>query len=195
MMVLFISAIATFRVTKNEFNDKIKLDITLEQMIESEKKINNFFKVNNINSNISVDRIADILNVKQGGVEQGIHGQACLKEDTYTGEKFVMFKNGLSESEKIFAFAHEIAHILNGDGIPVMRPNGRNKSQVEQLADYTAAALLMPSDSVFDFLTRNDYKGASAKKRMILVRQLCKKYKMTEMVVLRRIKEVYALKG
>lgn len=76
-----------------------------------------------------------------------------------------------------------------------MRPIGYNKPQVEQLADYIAAALLLPLDSVFDFLMENNYKELSARKKVLLVHQLCKRYEVTKMIVLRRIKEVFAIKG
>ena len=195
IIVVFISSSVTFKIAKEEFNDKIKLDVSLAQMKESEQKINLFVSENKIEDNFSINRIAEILKVKQGGVEKGIDNQAYLKEDNTTGEKIVVFKEGLSESEKNFVFAHEIAHLLNVDSIPVTRPIGRNKAQIEQLADYTAAALLMPVDSVFNFLKDNSYLESSARKRMVLVRQLCKSYRVTEMIVLRRIKEVYALRN
>jgi len=193
--VTLISSSITFKVAKEEFNDKIKLDVSLPQMKESEQKINLFISENKIEDNFSIGRIAEILKVKQGGIEKGIDSQAYLKEDNTTGEKVVVFKEGLSESERNFVYAHEIAHILNGDSIPVTRPIGRNKAQIEQLADYTAAALLMPIDSVFNFLRDNNYLDSSARKKVMLVRQLCRDYKVTEMIVLRRIKEVYALKN
>lgn len=194
ILVASVSAIATSKVTKKDFYDKIKLDIALEEMVESEKKINLFLNENNIEPGVSIKKIAEILNVKEGGIDQEIRSQACLKENCYTGEKVVVFKEELPEIEKNFVFAHEIAHILNGDSIPVTRPAGRNKSQIEQLADYTAAALLMPVDHVFDFLQEKNYMQVSAKKRMVYVRELCKEYRVNEMIVLRRIKEVYALK-
>ena len=197
IIVLIISAITTFKITKKEFYDKIKLDIELEKMEELEEKISCFIIDNNIKVETSVERIAKIaqtLNVKQGGIECGIQCQAYLKKDDNTGENLVMFKEEYPEKVKNFLFAHEIGHILNGDSIPVTRPDGHNKSQEEQLADYTAAALLMPIESVFDFLTKNNYNESSSKKRRKLVRQLCKDYKVTEIIVLRRIKEIYTLK-
>lgn len=193
--ILFVSILATFKVTKKDFSDKIKLDVAVEQMRESENTIRLFLNRNAVEAGESIDKIAKILNIRQGGVEQGIQGQACLREDNLTGEKIVTFKEGLSEIEKKFIYAHEIAHILNGDTIPAMRPIGYNKPQVEQLADYTAAALLLPLDSVFDFLMENNYKESSARKKVLLVHQLCKRYEVTEMIVLRRIKEVFAIKS
>lgn len=194
IIVVSVSSVTTIKITKKDYYDKVKLDIELEQMIESERKIDLFLHENDIRPGVSIKRIAEILNVKEGGVDHEILSQACLKENCFTGEKVVVFKEELSEQDKNFVFAHEIAHILNGDSIPVTRPVGRNKSQTEQLADYTAAALLMPIDHVFDFLQKNHYMEASAKKRMAFVRQLCKDYMVNEMIVLRRIKEIYAIK-
>ena len=75
-------------------------DVALEQMIESEHKINLFFKKNNIEAGTSIERVAEILNIKQGGTEQGIRSQAYLKEDSNTEKKIVVFKEGLTENEK-----------------------------------------------------------------------------------------------
>lgn len=192
--VLFVASILSFKVFQEDFKDQIKLDVSLEQMKQSESRIKSFLEENNIEAGTSIGRIAEILKIRQGGTEQGIYNQAYLKEDSITGERIVVFKSGLSEREKNFVFAHEIAHILNGDTIPVTRPVGRNKSQMEQIADYMAAALIMPIDDVFAFLVKNNYRKSSTRKRMALVRLLCKDYKVTELIALRRIKEVYALK-
>lgn len=194
VIVSFVSAIVTSKITKKEFYDKVKLDIEIEQMMKSEKRIKEFFEENSLRQGVAIENIADVLNVKQGGTEQGICSQAYLKNNDKTGEKIVVFKEGLSKEEKNFVFAHEIAHIINGDDIPVSRPVGRNKLPIEQYADYTAAALLMPLERVYDFLTENNYMASSPRKRMILVHQLCRDYGVTEMIVLRRIKEVYTLK-
>lgn len=188
----FISIVLTRRIIKNELSEKIKLDISSDQMMESEERIKQFFKEHNINTDTSISKIANILKVEKGGVEKELEEQANLKEEN--GKKIVVFKGGLTEQEKQFVFAHEIAHLINGDEVPVTRPSGRNKSQTEQLADYTAAALLMPLENVYSFLETNNYIGASTKKRTIMVKHLCKKYGVTEVIALRRVKEVYVLK-
>ena len=99
-----------------------------------------------------------------------------------------------SNEEKRFVFVHEIAHLVNGDAIPVTRPDGFNKSKVEQLADYTAAALLMPLEPVYNYLIEHSYKQSLPQKRVVIIHELCKMYDVTEVVALRRVKEVYALK-
>ena len=194
VIVSIVSFKMTYKVRKKELYEKIKMDVTKEQMMDSEKRINQFLETNNLQKGASIVKIAEILNVEQGGVEVGLQNQACLKECAYNGKKVVTFKAGLSEQEKRFVFAHEIAHLLNGDTVPVTRPNGRNKAQVEQLADYTAAALLMPLDEVYDYLIESNYMDSSARKRIVIIHGLCKTYNVTEVIALRRVKEVYVLK-
>ena len=84
--------------------------------------------------------------------------------------------------------------MINGDSAPLTRPLGRNKPMIEQLADYTAAALLMPLDEVYDYLEKNGYQKATKRRKIELVCKLCKTYEVTEMIAVRRIKEVYAIK-
>lgn len=189
-----VSILATIYVKKSEFM-KIKLDVTKEQMLNSEQRIETFLNDNNIKDNQSIAEIAKILNVEQGGTKQDLQEQAHLEEIDGTDKKTVIFKTGLSEKEKLFAFAHELAHLLNGDSIPATRPSGGNKSQIEQLADYTAAALLMPIEEVNNYLIMNNYRKVSARKQATIVHKLCKKYNVTEVIALRRIKEIQVLKG
>lgn len=104
-----------------------------------------------------------------------------------------MFKPGLSDIEKEFAFAHEIAHIINNDAIPASRPDAHNKDFIEQRADYTAAAILMPINEVSTFLKEKKYDSLSRKGRMAIVKDLCEKYNVTEVNALRRIREIQKL--
>lgn len=197
VIFVFVSIVSfkmNYGIKRTELYEKIKMDVTRTQMLESEKRIEQFFVNNNLQKGASIIKIAEILNVEQGGVETGLQEQACLKKCAYNGKKIVTFKEGLSEQEKRFIFAHEIAHLLNGDTVPVTRPNGRNKALIEQLADYTAAALLMPLEEVYDYLVKKDYKDSSSRKRTAIVHGLCKMYNVTEVIALRRINEVYILK-
>lgn len=194
ILVSVFSIISTFMIKKREFQKKIKLDVTREQMLKSEQRINDFLIDHNIKAEEAVSEIARILNVEEGGNESSLESQAYLKESDATGKKIVVFKDGLSEKEKRFVFAHEIAHLLNGDRVPVTRPNGCNKSEIEQLADYTAAALLMPLEEVYNYLLEKEYAKVSARKRVAIVHDLCKEYNVTEMIALRRVKEIYVLK-
>ena len=76
---------------------------------------------------------------------------------------------------------------------PLTRPLGKNKPKIEQLADYTAAALLMPLNQIYQYLELNNYQSASKGKKKKLVRELCEVYEVSEIIAVRRIKEVYAI--
>ena len=60
-------------------------------------------------------------------------------------------------------------------------------------ADYTAVALLMPLNQVYQYLELNNYQSASKGKKKKLVRELCEVYEVSEIIAIRRIKEVYAI--
>lgn len=191
-IVMIVSAVITFKITKKGLCEKVKLDITPEDMKKLEDRINNFLKENNLGTDQSIFEVAKVLKVEQGGVEPGLKDQGYLKE-CKNQKKVVVFKENLTEKERNFVFAHEIAHLINGDKIPVTRPVGRHKSKVEQLADYTAAALLMPRDTIYAYLENSKYRQASIKKRAAILKELCKQYNVTELIALRRIEEVYVL--
>lgn len=194
-LISLVSASCMFVATTKELNEKVKLDVTYEQMLSIEKKIREFYKEHNILAIDSISEVAHVFNVEQGGVEPGLIPQGSLKEMEDSDKKIVVFKEGLSETEKRFVFAHEIAHLLQGDSIPVSRPEGRNKAKNEQLADYTAAAMLMPIELVYKKLVEENYKESSTRKRTAVVRKMCEEYDVTEVIALRRIKEVYAIKS
>lgn len=194
IFVSIFSILTTRSFIKKDYQEKLKSDITSSQMRESERKIKQFFTENNIQVGEPISKIAEILNVEQGGIEIGLQGQAHLSEPNNQGKMIVTFKDGLSKEEKLFVFAHECAHLINHDAVPNARPTGRNKPLVEQIADYTAAALLMPLDAVYEYLTHNNYINLSPRKRIVIIRKLCKEYGVTEIIALRRVKEVYELK-
>lgn len=190
-----VSAIITYKVKMDEYKRVIKLDISIEKMCETEARIEQFFKDNNLEKGTEILEVAKVLKVEKGSTEEGLKEQALLKENGANGNKVVVFKADLSEKERSFAFAHEVAHLINGDGIPATRPSGRYKSEIEQLADYTAAALLMPLDAVYNSLEKKNYSKISAKKKTKIIHELCKEYSVSEVIAVRRIKEVYALKS
>ncbi|HBA49326.1 MAG TPA: hypothetical protein DCZ91_16340 [Lachnospiraceae bacterium] len=107
----------------------------------------------------------------------------------------VTFRKGLSKQERTFAFAHECGHIINEDDAPIDRPDGKHKSETEQTADYVAAALLMPIDDVYAYLIENRYQDTTPQKRVRLMKALCKRYGVSEVIALRRIREVSVLKS
>lgn len=195
ILTIIISGFFSYKIMSNEIRQQVKLDVTIDQMKKSEKNIKEFLRKNNLDSNVPIEIIAGILNITKGGTDYNLHEQAVLKEIGNTNAKIVLFKPGLSDIEERFIFAHEIAHVLNGDLIPATRPEGHNKSQSEQLADYTAAALLMPLDTVYQFLTENNFRSIGRRKRISIIKKLCKIYRVSELIALRRTKEVYTLKA
>ena len=83
--------------------------------------------------------------------------------------------------------------MINGDPVPQTRPDRKDKDIIEQKADYLAAAMIMPRERVRKFLVEHDYENVSASKKMKLIDQMCKDYNVTDVVVMRRIREVTEL--
>lgn len=188
------SFIFTYLVLKKEYGQTVKLDITVDQMQMLENRLSDFLRDNQLEKSASIDEIADVLKVTVGGEDSGLSSQADLSDPDELGSRKVTFKKGLTLEKRNFAYAHECAHLINGDVAPYTRPEGHNKALVEQLADYTAAAILMPEDEIYAYLENNAYKDLPPQKRVIIIRSLCRRYKVSEIIVLRRVKEVYKLK-
>lgn len=187
------SLFPSYKKLKQEYKDSIKLDISVEQMIESEKKISAFYTVHKLKPGTSIKEVARILNVSKGNHSKGIEDQARIDE-TENGKKHVTFKEGFTEAQNNFNFAHECAHLINGDPIPATRPDEKNKPLKEQLADYTAAALLMPIEEVHTFLLTKNFNRATRNQKIRMVNALCRKYNVSEIIAMRRIMEVYTIK-
>lgn len=191
--VYLISAIVFRKVTLEDMLSSVKLDINLQQMIESEQRITDFLKKNDLNYGSSIWDIAKILKVEQGKEDSTLKEQANISEPDQNGISTVNFQESLSFEEKKFYFAHECAHIINGDPLPNKRPEGRNKSIEDQLADYTAAAILMPRAEIRFYLKENNYESVSTRRRVGIIKQMCRKYEVTPILALRRIKEIQEL--
>lgn len=183
----------TYKLKEKEYESLLKMDIGLEEMVKVERKLDDFVKKNNLSYSSTLEDFSKILNIEAGNTEEGLTAQAYIEKDNESGKKIVMFKPGLSDIEKEFAFAHEIAHIINNDAIPASRPDAHNKDFIEQRADYTAAAILMPINEVSTFLKEKKYDSLSRKGRMAIVKDLCEKYNVTEVNALRRIREIQKL--
>lgn len=194
-IISVVSFILTPHILKKDCLEQVKIDISMRQMKKAEERIAHFLNDNNLPIGSSVYEIAKVLHIVDGGISNGISGRARLCLPDKNGNMTVQFKRGLSKEEYKFDFAHECAHQINGDAPPNTRPGGRNKPKVEQIADYTAAALLMPLAQVYDYLVENDYSNADKDKRYSLIRGLCKKYEVSEIIALRRVKEVNELKN
>ena len=190
-----ISLIVSRHIIKNEFSPSaIKIDISIEKMTDLENEISSFFATNNIIPGASIQIIAEKLSIEKGDVIKGQEDQAYLNKPNGSGKMVVTFTDGLTQEEMTFAFAHECAHQLNHDEVPIGRPVGRGKPEIEQFADYTAAALLMPIDDVYSRLIESNYKGISTRKKAAFIKKLCKVYHVSEIIVIRRIREVYSVK-
>jgi len=194
VLVSIISFFYHSKKYKLEFLTAIKPDITNIQMQECEDRISAFFAEKRITPGTQISEIGQALNIREGEIGAQILGQAHLSCPDKNGAMVVTFRKGLSKQERQFAFAHECGHIINEDKLPIDRPEGRHKPQIEQAADYVAAALLMPINDVYSYLTEHNYRGVSRKERAVLTKELCKIYSVDSIIVLRRIKEIYALK-
>lgn len=174
---------------------RIDLEITdmnrIEQSIKSNSAIPKREKSESTQDYIW--SIARNLKMQNGGTanisEQALSDK--IDNDVYQ----VTFQKGLGKEEYVFALAHECGHILNGDSFPNTRPDANNKSMKEQLADYAGAALLLPKDDIENFLEINKYEVANDRKKISLVKDLCKIYEVSAIAVLRRIKEIQLMKA
>lgn len=190
-IISFLLMLSSF---KKENSKKIRLDIELKNMQKIENDLAQFYAENNITTTLNIQEIATILKVHDGGETSEIDEQAKLSEPDENGNMYVTFKKGLNQHEKLFSFAHECAHIINKDPLPGTRPEGFNKPYIEQLADYTAAAILLPLEDVYKVLLDKQYTELSTNQKLKVVRFICKRYRVSEIIALRRIEEVYKLK-
>jgi len=194
VITFIVSFIYNHQRVKYELALSIKHDITDEHMRILERKVARFLQNNNIDAGTKIEYIADILNIEEGEIGERFAAQAHLNPPDENGRMIVTFRKGLTATERRFALAHECGHIINNDPLPIDRPYGDNKDLREQAADYIAAALLMPIEDVYNFLTDNDYLNLSSKNKIKLCQKLCKKYNVDNIIVLRRVREVYYLK-
>ena len=175
--------------------DKIRTDISVDKMKELECNVSAFLRSHDLYPGTSIDLIAEKLNIVKGHVVNYQKDQAFLSEMNPNGKMVVTFTNGLTPEEKNFAFAHECAHLVNNDEAPIARPTGHGKPEIEQYADYTAAALLMPIEDVYFALSYAHYTDATAYAKTKLIKKLSRKYHVSYIDVIRRINEVYAIKA
>jgi len=194
-LTLVYSLVFVRKAIKEEVSCALKQDISVEQMRIAEERVACFYTEHGIQPGADISDIGMALKVCEGWTTKDISKQAHLNDANKEGIMFVTFKEGLSAKNRKFVFAHECGHIINGDMVPVDRPDGRNKEEAEQLADYVAAALLMPLESVYAYLEDNDYQTASPGKRIKLAQKLSKLYGVDDILALRRVKEVWQIKN
>lgn len=202
LIIMFVICIVTFIISflvnqrrlKEELTVAVKQDISIIQMKNAEEKVSYFLSKNGIHPGESISIIGRALNVYEGDEDDRISSQAHLSSPDENGAMVVTFRKGLSKQERTFAFAHECGHIINEDDAPIDRPDGKHKSETEQTADYVAAALLMPLDDIYAYLIENKYQDTTPQNRVRLTKVLCKRYGVSKVIALRRIREVYVLK-
>ncbi len=194
LLALFIAIFVTNPKLKRSYIKEATPDISEEEMQQLEDKLALFFKENNLNPTASILDVARALNVVDGGSVDNIPVRARIYESDLTGNATVVHSKQIPNNERLFDFAHELGHKINEDPLPADRPHGYNKPRQDQLADYTGAALLMPLEQVYDFLVKNKYNSASTYKRITIIKKLSKKYKVNEMITVRRVNEVRLLK-
>lgn len=61
--------------------------------------------------------------------------------------------------------------------------------------NYMAGALLLPLESVYEFLEEKQFRTAAPKERIRIVEALCKTYNVDRVLAFRRIHEVYTIKN
>lgn len=197
--IAFIATIITTtiyynRCEKPKRKDKLRQDITTEQMIESEKRLQSFLNSHNLEQNASLAKIAKSLNVvSQNTREKLYNNQANISEPDENGVRTVVFDTSLNEEEIRFAFAHECSHLINGDSTPAMRPSASNKPSCEQLADYMAAAILLPLNEMSKALNESNFTHLNNRKKLSFIRKICAQYQVNDIVAIRRISEVLHL--
>lgn len=192
---VIISGFTSYYYFKKEYEKHLSVDISLEQMLLLEERIAQFLSQHNMKPGESIQNIADALNIVEGGTQNKIDTRARLNEPNEYGKMVVDFRTDLSKKERLFDFAHECGHRINQDPVPVTRPEGYNKPKSEQLADYVGAALLLPLDNIYSYLQEHRYIESSRHKKRILVKKICKQYSVSKMIALRRINEIYVIKG
>lgn len=198
MLCVCIAAIAyspiSYRRIKREYDNRLTLDITITQMIELEGRLCSFLREKQLQPGAELRTIAQALGIVEDGESCQMPNRATLGKPKDDGTLPVSFRADLSAMERRFDFAHECAHRINHDPVPATRPDGYNKPESEQLADYMAAAILMPLDAVYQFLISQQYLTVSTRKKTRIIRMLCNQYHVSEIIALRRVREVFAVK-
>lgn len=197
MVIIFslIVAACILGYLVTDYKDRIKTDISAEEMLQLEKELAVFLNENNLRENSSIWDIAKVLNVRVEQDSLDTKERAKVTGPDENGYMHVSHSFRVPKNERLFDLAHECGHIIKGDQIPAGRPAGYDKPQEEQLADYLAAAMLMPRNEVGQYLQENNYLHSDSKKRVAVIKGLCKRYGVSEIIALRRVKEVYILQN
>lgn len=194
----FVAAIlfATINYRKSyneEFRKQIGVDIDLNEMRRIEDLVSSTKKEYNLDDNTELYSFAEAIHVKEGKVLEDLNTRARINPKTSDGFMHVDFSANLSPVDHRFALAHECGHVLNKHPIPNTQQSGHGKPEIEQIADYTAAAILMPRNKVIKFLNDVHYNDMDLKQKKRTISQMCKMFEVSEISAIKRIKEVKSL--
>ena len=178
-----------------ELKRQMEIDISVKEMEKAELKIAYLKKENGLPDDVGINMISSVLNVVDCGEDINLKDRAYILKPTNSSRIEVYHKTNIADSDKLFDFAHECGHLINGDKIPTTRPNGQNKEEMELLADYTGVAVLLPYTDIKRTLEKANYSNASIFKRSHTISEISNKYTVDKTVVARRIKEVLLLEA
>ena len=178
-------------IIKPEMKKRLSNDISVTEMRLLEMKIANVKKQYRLSDEASLDEIATALKIQDAGIDSTIDERAIIIKN---GDIFNVYHSKyVPQCDWKFDFAHECGHIINGSKLPANRPTGHNKEYEEQLADYTASAILMPFNKVKTQLEKSDFSSISGFGKLRALNRFCREYGVSQIVVLRRINEIRML--
>ena len=177
----------------------MSIQFTKKEMQEMENLISTFFKMNKTEQKIPVDifETATALgfDVRGAAFESKLEGILVVNESVekiygFNSNKLIAYNCAKDIYSKKFIVAHELAHYINEKKnafdkkiVVAARDHSDSYSEnkKEQQMDYIAAALLIPKNSLFDFLQ----KHPNAKKE-----QIAMQYKVSNELAERRLDEI-----
>lgn len=98
LIAVFISSVRSYRATRRkliQIKQKLESDISVAQMMQSEQRISEFLKTNRLQPGVSIQIIADKLNIVEGGVQEDLTDRAWLSGPNENGKMTVVFKKVL----------------------------------------------------------------------------------------------------
>ena len=198
MCTLFLSFAFSLYAFKKVYAQKVKeelqIDISTEQMLEIEKRILSLKYDKGLDDDIDVFTFAKkAINVYEGKERRFLGGKARIKEEKDSDRKVVDYSPRLSKIDRVFAFAHECGHVINGDVIPNEKQYGHGKPEEEQLADYAAAALLMPKNTLERFIETTQFYELDTRGKRKQIKSLCRMYCVSETMAIKRLKEIQVI--
>ncbi len=162
---------------RDDLKKSLEHDISREQMECAEKKVAAFLSKNSLFPGTDILTIGKALGIGEENVSVSV--------SNYTR---------LNYKEQIFVFARQCGYLIDDMFVSMDFQAEKNEAAMKQIADYIAAALLMPLEDVYGYLEDIGYWNASNKIRIRVVKALCKKYCVGSIMALRRIREVGMLK-